>query len=70
MNGDAERLPLPNQHEQPLAPRDSGVNQVALQQHVVLRGYSHAISDQNIALANDRTHSLWARSAFLEPFHY
>jgi len=38
MDGDTERLPLPDQHEQPLAPRDSGVNQVALQQHVVLRG--------------------------------
>ena len=34
----AERLPLPDQHQQPLAPRDPRVNQVALQQHVVLRG--------------------------------
>jgi hypothetical protein len=34
MDGDTERLPLPNQYEQPLAPCDPGVNQVALQQHV------------------------------------
>ena len=38
MDGDTERLSLPDQHEQPLAPRDPRVNQVALQQHVVLRG--------------------------------
>ena len=36
MDGDAERLPLPDQHEQPLAPCDPRVNQVALQKHVVL----------------------------------
>jgi hypothetical protein len=35
---DAERLLLPDQHEQPLAPRDPRINQVALQEHVVLRG--------------------------------
>ena len=35
---DAQRLLLPDQHEQPLAPRDPRVDQVALQQHVVLRG--------------------------------
>jgi hypothetical protein len=35
MDGDAECLPLPNQHEQPLAPRHSCVDQVALEQHVV-----------------------------------
>jgi hypothetical protein len=70
MDGDTERLPLVNQYEQPLAPCDPGVNQVALQQHVVLRGYLHAISDQDIALVNDGTHSLWAQSAFFEPFHY
>src|ERR1035441_5269119 len=38
MDRDGERLPLSDQHQQPLAPRDPGVNQVALQQHVVLRG--------------------------------
>ncbi len=37
-NGDAQCLLLPDQHEQPLAPRDPRVDQVALQQHVVLRG--------------------------------
>src|SRR5215469_276062 len=36
MDGDTERLSLPNQHEQPLASRDTRVHQVALQQHVVL----------------------------------
>jgi len=30
MDGDAERLSLPNQHEQSLAPRDPRVNQAAL----------------------------------------
>src|ERR1035437_5131875 len=35
---DAKRLLLPYQHEQPLAPSDPRVDQVALQQHVVLRG--------------------------------
>jgi len=35
---DAQRLLLPDQHEQPLARRDSRVDQVTLQQHVVLRG--------------------------------
>jgi hypothetical protein len=34
MDGDTERLPLPNQYEQPLAPRDPRVDQVALEQHV------------------------------------
>ena len=29
---------MPDQHEQPLASRDPRVDQVALQQHVVLRG--------------------------------
>src|SRR5713101_3309375 len=33
---DAQRLLLPDQHEQPLAPRYPRVDQVALQQHVVL----------------------------------
>ena len=31
MDGDTERLSLPDQHEQPLSPRDPRVNQVALQ---------------------------------------
>ena len=35
-NGDAQRLLLPDQHEQPLASRDPRVDQVSLQQHVVL----------------------------------
>jgi hypothetical protein len=35
---DAQRLLLPDEHEQPLSPRDSGINQVPLQEHVVLRG--------------------------------
>ena len=35
---DAKCLLLPYQHEQPLAPRDARVDQVALEQHVVLRG--------------------------------
>ena len=35
---DAQRLLLPDQHEQPLPPRDPRVDQVALEQHVVLRG--------------------------------
>src|ERR1035437_3405309 len=35
---DAKRLLLPYQHEQPLAPSDPRVDQVALEQHVVLRG--------------------------------
>ena len=35
---DTQRLFLPDQHEQPLAPRDARVDQVSLQQHVVLRG--------------------------------
>src|ERR1019366_1919933 len=35
---DAQRLLLPDQHEQPLAPRDPRIDQVALQQHVVLHG--------------------------------
>src|ERR1035437_8991865 len=35
---DAQRLLLPDKYEQPLAPRDPRVDQVALQQHVVLRG--------------------------------
>jgi len=35
---DAQRLSLPDQHEQPLAPRDARIDQVALEQHVVLRG--------------------------------
>ena len=38
MYRDAQRLPLPDEHQQPLSPRDSRVDQVALQQHVVLRG--------------------------------
>ncbi len=37
-DGNAQRLLLPDQHEQPLASRDSRVDQVTLQQHVVLRG--------------------------------
>ena len=37
-DGYAQRLLLPDQDEQPLAPRDAGVDQVALEQHVVLRG--------------------------------
>src|SRR5271169_2959684 len=35
---DAQRLLLPDQHEQTLAPRDPRVDQVPLQEHVVLRG--------------------------------
>src|SRR6266571_4873648 len=35
---DAQRLLLPDQHKQPLAPRDPRVDQVALEQHVVLGG--------------------------------
>src|ERR1035437_9082691 len=35
---DAQCFLLPDQHEQPLAPRDPRVDQVALEQHVVLRG--------------------------------
>jgi len=35
---DAKRLLLPDQHEQPLAPRDARVDQVPLQQHVMLGG--------------------------------
>ena len=35
---DAQRLLLTYQHQQPLAPRDSRIDQVTLQQHVVLRG--------------------------------
>src|SRR5208282_4525637 len=37
-DGNTQRLLLPDQHEQPLAPRDACVDQVALQQHIVLRG--------------------------------
>jgi hypothetical protein len=37
-DGDADCLLLPDQDEQPLAPRDSRVDQIALEQHVVLRG--------------------------------
>ena len=37
MDGYTERLALSDQYQQPLAPRDPRVNQVALQQHVVLR---------------------------------
>ncbi len=33
----AQSFFLPDQHQQPLAPRDPCVNQVALQQHVVPR---------------------------------
>ena len=35
---DAKRLLLPDQHEQPLAPRDARVDKVALQEHVMLCG--------------------------------
>src|SRR5437016_2476178 len=38
MHRDAQRLLLPDQHNQLLAPRDPRIDQVALQQHVVLRG--------------------------------
>jgi hypothetical protein len=37
-DGNAQSLLLPDQDEQPLAPRDARVAQVALEQHVVLRG--------------------------------
>jgi hypothetical protein len=37
-DGYAKRLLLPDQDEQPLPPRDPRVDQVALQEHVVLRG--------------------------------
>ena len=37
-DGNAQCLLLPDQHKQPLAPRDARVDQVALEQHVVLRG--------------------------------
>ena len=37
-DGNAQRLLLPDHHEQLLAPRDPRVDQVPLQKHVVLRG--------------------------------
>ena len=37
MDGDAQRLLLPNEHYEFLAPCDARVDQVALEQHVVLR---------------------------------
>jgi len=37
-NRDSQSLPLPHQYQQPFASRDSGVNQIPLQEHVVLHG--------------------------------
>jgi len=37
-DGNGQRFSLPDQHEQPLATRDLGVDQVTLGQHVVLHG--------------------------------
>jgi len=38
MDGDAQRFLLPNQHHQFFATSDARINEVALEQHVVLRG--------------------------------
>src|ERR1700751_4917973 len=37
-DGNPQRLLLPDEHEQPLSPRDPRIDEVSLQQHVVLRG--------------------------------
>src|SRR5215467_12059147 len=37
-DGDAQRFLLTDQHEQPLAPRNSCIDKIPLQEHVVLRG--------------------------------
>ncbi len=40
--GNAQRLLLPDQHDQPLSPRDPGVNQVRLTHHANHKGIQHS----------------------------
>src|SRR5260370_41554211 len=53
---DAQSLLLPDQHEQPLAPRDPCVDQIALEQHVVLRGERDHYKAGVITMRNGSTY--------------